>query len=1073
MVPSVRRMLPAAALGAIAAITTPAAFAQQAYRFDLPAQSLADTLRAIGRRTNLNVLFAPESVKALTAAPIHGVFTATQAIDRALTGTKLVETSTDLKSVLVGPATAQKDESRNASGSSRSQSPSADPAADPAGETVAQTAGSADSRKLEEVVVTGTNIPVSAAQGGVPVTIISAANIQKSGTNANVLDILRKQMPQLMGKGSAGNNFGATFSQNTAGGSQIAIHGLDTLVLLNGHRVASSGANGFSTGRSFVDLSQFPAAAIERVEVLNDGASAIYGSDAVGGVVNIILKSNFQGVEVGGRDAEGTDGDYNERSAYIVAGFGGRRANFTLTASWSKTPQLLGDDRPFDSPLLGRTAALPGVIGANGHNPGAFLAPGLLSPSEDNPVGANATATSVNQLIANGTYTPATTTSIANAFDSSPYETLLLGQEQRSLVGDFSARLIDNRLTAFGDFELSDVTSTDLILPINITATVPAGAPYNPLKTAFPQVAFSDLSAPRHVAFVSAGRRVMGGLRGQITEHWNWEAAAVYDENKIEQKQLNVIYGPNFTRAVAGGYDAQGNPVPGGDYSRVLTGYSESSTDFVLQPALDPFSRDPNPAALANVLGTELLNTKSVLETADIKLVGMPFALPAGRFGIALGGDFRRESLRSRADQNGYNTGPANHRWIGGVYLDPFSRSRTVSAGYAEIRVPITSGQWSAPGLRSLDFSAAARDERYSDAGNSLVPKFGVHWEPFDGQLSARFTYSKAFTAPTLFAMFGPMSTNLTAPSVLTQVFGIAGQVNQLAGNNPRLKPSSAWTRSFGLTLAPKAITGLTVVADYTNTFQKGIPGGAGATNILSSVDQLGPASPFFGQFSFGNYPGQPGAAAVTAPGQISSYLKGGGSPSNMYLEDYFVNLGGAHVEATDLSIDYLLPEGRFGSLELSSTGDFISSYKFQALPGQGFYQYAGYATFVGAGSQGTLPKYRFYTTADWGLGPWDVFVGNTYIPGVTDIGGGGAIFASSTTLKPEPVSRYVAWDLQLSYKAESWSYVKRLRVSAGVNNLFNRMPPQSPQAFTDANVDTGTFSPIGRLVYVTASVRF
>ena len=1051
-------------LGVCGALTAPLALAQSVYRFNLPAQSMADTLRAIGRQTSLNILFDPSAVKGLSAAPIKGTFTATEAIDRALGRTRLVETQTDAHSVLVKPAadptptSAASASSLRLAAAKRSDSP-------PAPETTAR-------RRLQEVVVTGSNIPVAAGET-VPVTVISAENIAKSGTNANVLDILRKQMPQLMGKGSAGGNFGATFSQNTAGGSEIAIRGLDTLVLLNGHRVAASGANGFSTGRSFVDVSQFPAAAIERIEVLTDGASAIYGSDAVGGVVNIILKSDFHGIEVGGRDAEGTDGGYNERSAYLVAGFGGHRANFALTASWSKTPELLGSERPFDSPLLGQTAVLPGVIGADGHNPGAFLEPGLVSPSQMNPVGANATASTVDQLIANGTYAPATTTSIANSFDNSPYQTLLLGQEQKSLVGDFTAHLLDDRLVAFGDFELSDVTTTDLFRPSFTTLTVPAGAPYNPLTVAFPQVTFTDLSAPKPVEFDAVGRRVMAGLRGKISAHWNWQASVVYDENKIEQKQLDVIYGPNLTRAIAGGYDAQGNPLAGGGYSRVLTGFSESSTSFVLQPALDPFSRSPDLAALANVLGTEFLNTKSVLETAGLKVVGMPFALPAGRFAIALGADFRREALNSSADPNGYNTGSTNHRWVGGVYLDPFSRSRTVSAGYAEIRVPITGPQWSVPGLRRLAFSAAARDEHYSDAGNSLVPKFGLNWEPFDRQLTARFTYSKAFTAPTLFAMFGPTSTNLTAPSVLTQVFGIAGQVNQMAGNNPNLKPSSAWTRSLGLTIAPKAVPGLTVIADYTNTSTEGVPGGAGATNILSSVDQLGTASPFFHQFAFGAFPGQPGATPVTAPGQISSFLQAGGTPSDLHIVDYFVNLGGARIKATDLTVDYLRPTERFGTLEFSTTGDLLSSYEFQALPGQPFYEYAGYATFVGAGSQGTLPKYRFYTTAEWSRGPWDVFLGNTYIPGVTDIGGGGAIFATSKTLKPVPVSRYFAWDLHVSYTGHFQSRLQQVRLSVGVNNLFNRMPPQSSQAFTDANVDTGTYSPIGRLVYVTASARF
>ena len=146
--------------------------------------------------------------------------------------------------------------------------------------------------KLEILVVrTGSNIPTAADAVAVPVVELGQQDIAETGLNSNLLEILRKRIPAFAGRSNAGNSNATNTNQSTAGGSQIALRNLDTLVLINGRRVATSGINA-NGGKSFVDINMIPAAAIERMEVLTDGASAIYGSDAIGGVVNIILKSN-------------------------------------------------------------------------------------------------------------------------------------------------------------------------------------------------------------------------------------------------------------------------------------------------------------------------------------------------------------------------------------------------------------------------------------------------------------------------------------------------------------------------------------------------------------------------------------------------------------------------------------------------------------------------------------------------------------------------------------------------------------------------------------------------------------
>src|SRR5258707_9925537 len=195
-------------------------------------------------------------------------------------------------------------------------------------------------------------------------------------------------------------------------------------------------------------------AATDHMEGHHDGASSIYGSDAIGGVVNFILKSDYDGIKAGGRYG-GATGDYKERSAYARGGMDAGGIKFTATGSWSKTSPLFQDTRGFTSPLYNKTSSIPGVIAYGGVNPGAILAPGVNTPSALNPTGTSATATSVNQLIANGTYVPTTPGAVAQGFDVSKYQTLLLGQELQSFVLTADSKLFGTSIRVFGDFIVS------------------------------------------------------------------------------------------------------------------------------------------------------------------------------------------------------------------------------------------------------------------------------------------------------------------------------------------------------------------------------------------------------------------------------------------------------------------------------------------------------------------------------------------------------------------------------------------------------------------------------------------
>ncbi len=982
-----------------------------------------------------------------------------------------------------------------------------------------------------EIVITGSALPTSPDQVAVPVSVIGAEAIEKGGVNNNVLELVRKQIPSFAGRSNTGNSNANNTNQNTAGGSQAQLRNLDTLVLINGRRAAVNAIAGLG-GKVFVDLSQIPAGAIERVEVLTDGASAIYGSDAVGGVINFILKSDYEGAAIDGRYGF-AEGGYRENSLTFTLGHNlAKGLNVTLSGSIVNSDPLYQNQRAFTSPFYSTATAVPGAVVTGGLF--GVLASGLTSPAQNNPTGLAATAPNFAALVANGTYvntptmvspqtSPATAqsnigiagTGIGGTYDLSRFQTILLQQKQKALAASVTADIIDDAVVFFGDAQIAENKSFTQFRPVTTGVTLPQGAPFNPVAGTLGGVTFGVPALPKQYYNRNDSLRLTAGLKGKLAflgPSWNYEAAYVHSVNVLDQSQTNVIYAPNVARAIAGGFNSAGVATPGGAFSQVYSGFSPANP-LVLVPALDPLSRTPNATTLATIFGTEHLHATSYLDSFDGRITGSPFRLPGGKVSLAVGAGTRKEALTGRTDTNGYVHADPNYcndggvlttnasTWTGGQQADPFpvacssaaANSRTpngrrINSVYGEARVPITGDDFSVPGLREFDFIGAVRYEHYSDAGASTVPKVGFFWQPFDKSLTLRGTYSRSFTAPPLYQEYGPTNNRLAGPGIIPAAFpGLPAGLSPVQdGVNPGLQPAKAQTYSIGGVFKPGFIPRLRIEADYSFVKERGFPGGIGFSNIFLDVNQNGAASIFAGNIAKGNFPGQPGATAFANPGDLRAYLAADpANYNNVYAIDRFTNLGGIRVRTINATVDYSVPTSRFGTFEVNSAVAYFINYQFQVIPQQKFYEYAGTATNGGTGVQGVLPRFRSYTTLDWSLGRFDVVLGNTYVSAVHDLGVGGITYETNAAKSPPTsfagrIKPYTAFDLRVAYTVKDRDgHPSGFSMAAGANDLFNRLPPVSTSvftpsaAYTDNTADVSTYSPIGRLVYVQASVKF
>jgi iron complex outermembrane receptor protein len=622
---------------------------------------------------------------------------------------------------------------------------------------------------LQEVVVTGSHIARAEGETAQNVQQISAVEIQNSGQET-VSDYLRTI------SSTFGNNSNESFENSFAPGSAMVglrgLSGTDTLVLLNGRRITNYGVFQ-NLSDAFVDLNVIPLAAIDHIEILKSGGSAIYGSDAIAGVINIILKqkSTEKAVEVGGTVT--TDGGAAARDANIRVGFGdfdSQGYNVFLTASAFKRDQLLFSQRSNTS-------------GQDYSNlPDGFLAWRLSQQYKSIPGPFPTCGTNgLPGVVTSGTAGPGC---YYNDADQLP---LMPAATRANLTGTANLRLTDN-WTAYSDIFFSNEDTHNNFTPAALSAgsyqALPATGGAAPVSDVLPGTnpsALGGAPTPINYAFQSVGRRdaevvsntwrITAGVKGTVAG-FGVDAGFGHSENHVSFEGRNYINAANIQADIADG-----------------------SFNF-----LDPLS---TPAANSALNIRDTYSSVAKLDTFDLNVNHGLFELPGGQAKLAVGAEVRHESVN---DQPG---AAAEAGLVLSTGITRVVASRTVYAAFGEFDFPI---------LKSLDADVAVREEHYGDVGSTGVrPQYTLRYQPFR-QLTLRASFAQGFRAPSM-----AESSNSTSLANNTVVDPMDPQhrpnenVGFITGGNPNVRPETSKNLDLGVIVSP--IPNLDLSADFYNLY--------------------------------------------------------------------------------------------------------------------------------------------------------------------------------------------------------------------------------------------------------------
>jgi iron complex outermembrane receptor protein len=965
--------------------------------------------------------------------------------------------------------------------------------------------------EMKPTVVTGSYIPTAETVGAAPVQSLSSENIIQAGT-ADPLLTLKKLVPSFTGSGnylgSVNNNvnIGAGFQAFT-GQSYVSLRNLPTLVLIDGQRVVSTALSG---GQS-VDLNTIPLAMIERIEVLKDGASAIYGSDAIGGVVNIITKKNWSGFEVGGRYGFPTEGPGEsawQYKAYVIGGTTTDTSRFTAGAQEYVQNSLLTKDRNFASygpaelvahgiqPAVAYLSpSFPGKIQQSGEawilagSPFAQGRPGY-NPAITTPprFGTNvfSTVTAYNAYAATngfpgGVYLPFDTTTLLNTTDFGT--TSVLDQERRQFWANFEQDLFKDTLTVYSRFMYSDNTAHGELAPSPVIAlynpaagyniAVPGNNPYNPFGI---DLGLDGSQSPRiRSRFVESGNRLfdsfqdtymwVGGLKGKITPDYSYDASFDYSKSREEQQTRNAINGAALNQALDPLLDAAGNYVlnaQGRPLSHLLdfNGNNVPVYNF-FAGSLARNSGINSPDTLNAIRTTLFTWGESELWNAQGVFTGTPIDLPAGKLSFAAGGQFIHEGIQLQVDgltQSGFVPG-----------LNPQANfnggTRETAAGFIEVNIPVLGKDQDIPMFHSFEITAAGRYQTFDPGGDAWVPKVAVRWQPLDEQFTIRGSYGQGFIAPSIWTLFGPDF--VSNPAISTSVD--QGQVNTTTRANPNLQPQDSEQYGVGIVISPKAIKNLTFGVDYYHAELTKVPV-ADAQGAANSLNALGVNSPYAPGFTFFD-----GTRLTTAaPNQVTV-----GNWGNLIIP--WSGGGGQRVEGLDFSGNYVLPlpePEKYGKVTLDTVANLTISHELSTGTGRPFHEYKGTYTTL----QGLIPDYNITTSLAYDWKNFTYVISAHFLPGATDPGNlfpeyGGTEHGLTISGHAYQIPAYFTIDMQLSYefgrgKLEGRKWYDGTRLTIGCNNVTNEKPPLIPSSPED-NIDKNNYDNLGPFIYFEVAKKF
>jgi len=726
------------------------------------------------------------------------------------------------------------------------------------------------------ITVTGSRIR-GIAPIGAPVVGVSRDSIESSGVVST--SQLLQQVPQVFNLGVSENSRGqAGGAGNITFSSSINLRGIGpfaTLVLVNGHRVVGQG-----TTAAAVDPNIIPMLLLERVEIVADGASAIYGSDAIAGVANLILRRE-KGTQAYLRFGEGDA--YDERQAGALWGTRWAGGVATLAFEHSYRSGLSGKDRDF----------FTGDLRSQGG--GNFLS------SQCNP--GNIVIAGTNYAIPAGGVTSANAASLVagttNRCDNLKSQDLVPRQERNGLA--FVASHDIGAFTVYGDgFATKRRFRRD------------------------PGALSSNLTVPSTNPFYVRPPTAPAGTSETVAYSWANDLANNVSVGTSETYEATVGFDYNFGKAGSGWKAGALYTYGKNDDLSITTGGLNNGAITAALARTDPatalnvFGSAPNTAAalanLNNVVGYSPGETD--FQNLLVKADGPLFALPSGLVRAAVG--YERQDLKLLGGQT---TGAITNPSFGEVQL-----TRTVDSVYAELAVPVVGAGNAITGVQRLDLTAAVRHDRYSDVGGTTNPKFGLTWQPLQG-LQFRASYGESFRAPGLTQIRG--FTNGGRGGLFVQNYSdptLGGALRvgvTLSAANPDLKPETAKTTSLGLEWEPVRNTKVSLNAFHIE-YDSQIVG------YLSDLTILNREGAFAGTNIIQRNPSPALQAQL-----LATYPINGVPPANwtLFVNGSQFNLGRSISRGLDFQINTKIPTERWGQFSAGLSGTLFTRYEVAQTP--------------------------------------------------------------------------------------------------------------------------------------------
>ena len=880
--------------------------------------------------------------------------------------------------------------------------------------------------KLDAFTVTGSNLKRTDWETVQPVTRI-APNID-DGEVGTPLELMER-VPELGSLSVYENQDGGRVR---GGASSIDLRGLggqNTLVLLNGRRLPAY-AMPFG-GLVFTNVDNLPLAAVDRVEILRDGASAVYGADATAGVVNFITKRNVNQRQVGFRYGNTSDGAAGESRGTFTYGSDwiDGKGGFLVVLDTYHRDMLMARDRSYA--ILGdKTGLVPGPFGTSvvwntlsniGPYPSFAVVP--LTGAPNTLPGLSSSSAYYNasgQLVA-GTRSPATFYNDSLDFSLVPSRT----SSDVFLSGD---RDLTRQIQLFSELSYNHVVSNVQQGPMTLVSTanvdangnnlvIPATNYYNPFGTRFygPGTANPTI-APRDVQFTgmdlglgdrpatitSSQARAVAGLRGTFLNSWSWETAGVYGYNNARDLTHNMVSLSAFTAA--------------------LDRSTPDAFNFFAGPTANPGS------VLAPLRVDSYTGGRSKLALWDAKVSGSVWTLPAGDIQAAAGLEYREESLASDYSPN-YTAGDL----VGTAISTGFDASRTVRSVYAELSVPLLNSDQRFV-LRRAELQLAGRSEDFSGFGSATKPRLGFSSLLVPG-VFLRASLGEGFRAPSITQLYGGISS--TTSNRVDPFRPQDGNIRRYIFDppNPNLKPENTKSYNVGLVWEPAFLPGFSVEGDYWRYDL------SNQINVISRVTELALEA---ANGAYSNPYIVRVAPTPTVP--IGPILK---------IIEPLANYQFAWTDGYDVNLNYKYGQKKQGQLVLSADGTYTKDYEVQLDPTQPYTSFPpdlGRPRFRGTGRieynrRALSAEVNYQYTSHYDP-PDRVTVNGVdyFIPG------------------------YGVWNSSVAYTFDQIRWFKSVTVALGMNNVANTPPPLYP---TRQGYDARLFSPQGRFLYVNVTLNF